>query len=177
MKRAIMIGTLLLCALLLACAAPLPDPDASAVVVSAPKETDVTLTLPLRKKGDTTTVLDGYTDGFVSGSGKLLTFSTETEDPTVALSSLFEDGSLCILALHEGKTVIRVTAVSETGESATARVNVTVKNARRIAVLLVVGVLAVALFILFGQPNKKRPEPEAIPKETETTEETPSERS
>lgn len=161
MKRTIVLfGLLLLCAALLACTAPAPDP-AEPVALVAPAEQDVSLMLPLGARGDVTRLLKGYTDGFDSRAGKLLTFSTESADPDVALSSLFEDGTLCILAVHTGSTTVSVTAVSETGESAVARVNVTVRDARRVAVLVLVGVLVVVLLILFGQPNGKKSEPDA----------------
>lgn len=165
MKRTILFLTvLMLCAALFACAAKESEP-AEPVVVSAPGECDVSLMLPLGVQSDTTKLLKGYTDGFVSGSGKLLTFTTETGNPDVALSSLFEDGTLCILAVREGKTTVTVTAVCETGESAVGRINVTVTNARRILVLALTGALLVILLIVFGQPTKKKPGPEAGPEE------------
>lgn len=168
MKRTILLLiVLMLCAVLFACAAKEPEP-AEPVVVSAPEECDISLMLPLGARTDVTKLLKGYTDGFVSGSGKLLTFTTETENPDVALSSMFEDGTLCILAVREGKTTVTVTAVCETGESAVGRINVTVNNARRILVLAVTGALIVILLIVFGQPAKKKTEPEAEPEETQT---------
>ena len=169
MKRTILfLSVLALCAMLLACAAPETE-TRELVAVSAPEECDVSLMLPFGNRSDATKLLKGYTDGFVSGSGKLLTFTTETENPDIALSSLFEDGTLCILALREGKTTVTVTAVNETGESAVGRVSVTVRSARRIAVLAILGVLVVGLLIAFGQPVKKQPEPEAdvLPQETD----------
>ena len=178
MKRTIQICILLLlCAALLACV-EMDTETRELVAVSAPEEQDVTLTLPLVRNGEATKLLQDYTDGFVSGSGKLLTFSTETEDPGVALSTLFADGTLCILAMKEGKTVVRVTAISETGESATARVNVTVNSGRRIAALLLVGILSVVLLILFGKPNGKKPAPkEPEPVAEAEPEKTPEEAS
>ena len=171
MKRLIVwISAILLCAAALACVRGEPE-AAEPVAVSAPKECDVSLMLPLGARSDVTKLLKNYTDGFVSGNGKLLTFATETENPDVALSSLFEDGTLCILAVREGKTVVTVTAIGETGESAVGRINVTVRNARRILVLAVLGGLIVALLIVFGQPVKKQ-EPAA---EADAEPETPAE--
>ena len=170
MKRTFLLCILLLlCLPLIGCAAAEPETRES-LVVSAPGEQDVTLTLPLVRRNDATVLLKGYTDGFISGSGRLLTFSTETENPTVALSSLFEDGTLCILAAGEGKTTVTVTAIAETGESATGRINVTVRSARRIAALLVVGLLAVVLLILFGKPNKQKAPAEPAPESEEPNE-------
>ena len=139
MKRAIVwILLLMFCAAAFACAANGPDP-AEPVAVRAPAERDVSLWLPLGGRGDVTKLLKQYAGGFVSGNGKLLTFSADSADPAVALASLFEDGTLCILAVREGKTTVTVTAVSETGESAEGRINVTVHDARRVAVLILVG--------------------------------------
>lgn len=166
MKRTIPICILLLLGvILLACAAQEPE-TRELIAVSAPGEQDVTLLLPLTSGRDATKLLKGYTDGFVSGSGKLLTFTTETENPEVALSSLFEDGTLCILAEKEGKTTVLVTAINETGEEAIGRVNVTVKSSRRVGALILLGVLAVTLFILFGKPNAKKAEPQPEPEQT-----------
>ena len=163
MKRAIVwIILLMFCAAALACAANGPDP-AEPVAVRAPAERDVSLWLPLGGRGDVTKLLKQYAGGFVSGNGKLLTFSADSADPAVALASLFEDGTLCILAVREGKTTVTVTAVSETGESAAGRINVTVHDARRVAVLILVGVLAVVLLILFGKPAKNMQKPEEQP--------------
>ena len=174
MKRTIAWMLLLLCLALLGCTAQEPE-TRELIAVSAPGEQDVTVTLPLFRRDDATKLLKNYTDGFVSGSGKLLTFSTETENPAVALSSLFADGTLCILGVKEGKTTVTVTAINETGESATARVNVTVQSARRMAALIVLGVLVVVLLILFGQPNKKKSAPEAVEAPEEPKEDAPEE--
>lgn len=168
MKRTIQLFILLLmCAALLACAAKEAE-TREMVAVSAPNEQDVTLTLPIGRRTDVTKLLKGYTDGFVSGSGKLLTFTAETENPEIALPSLFADGTLCILGVKEGKTTVTVTAISETGESATGKINVTVNSARRMAALILIGVIAVVLFILFGQPNKQKPAPQQAEEPNET---------
>lgn len=174
MKR---IAGILLALLLLAlfgCAAP-EQPVEEPTALVTPQTRDVKLTLPLKTQREASAVLQAYTAGFSDPKGMPLTFRCESADPSVAICALSEDGTLFISAAGVGETELTVTAIAADGRAADAVIGVKVTDARRIAALIVLGVLVVALLILFGKPVKAEPEPAETPEPEEP--ETQSERS
>lgn len=178
MKRILILLAACLLCLPLACAktpAPAPEP-ASAVTV--PETQDVTLTLPLGTRDGIAKSLPAYTAGF-SGGGEALTFAVVSSDPAVAEGVLRDDGTLYVIAHGTGEAKLTVSARTASGEENAASVSVTVRDARRMLVLIVLGVLSAALLILLGKPSAKQPEtpaeaPEA-PKEPTVIFEEPEE--
>ena len=167
MKRVflIMAACLLFC-LPLACAqTPAETPEAPAVNV--PETLDLTLTLPLGARDDVTRSIPSYAAGFSAKGGEALTLSVSSGDPTVAEGMLAENGTLYVIAHGVGETKITVNAVTMSQEENASVVSVTVRDARRTLALIVLGVLAVALLVLFGKPSAKKPEP--APEEPEET--------
>lgn len=174
MKRMKAIVLLALLLALFGCAAPeQPAEDPTAII--APEARDVRLTLPLARRGETSTALQTYAEGFSDPKGMTMTFRCESADTNVAICALSDDGTLFISAAGVGETALTVTGFAADGRAASALVNVRVTDARRIVALIVLGVLVVALLILFGKPVKPEPEPTETPEPEEP--ETQSERS
>ena len=175
MKRWILL--LAVCVLLLtaACAKTQEAGPEPAPAVTAPGERDVKLKLPLGNRNDVAATLSGYTAGFSAKDGGTLRFTVQNGDADVAEGILKDDGSLVILAHGAGESKLTVTAETASGETAEATVSVTVRDARRTLVLIVVGALAVVLLILLGTPVKKEPQPQEetadLKSETETRKE------
>lgn len=167
MKRVLLImaACLLLC-LPLACAKTSEEaPEAPAVTV--PETLDLTLTLPLGARDDVTKTIPAYAAGFSAKGGEALTLTLANGDPTVAEGVLHENGTLYVIAHGVGETKITVNAVTASQEENASVVSVTVRDARRTLALIVLGVLAVALSVLFGKPSAKKPDP--APEEPEET--------
>lgn len=141
---------------LLGCAAP-EQPVEDPTAVLAPEPRDVTLTLPLRRNGETSTALKAFTEGFADPKGMPMTFRAASADTDVAVCALSDDGTLFISAAGIGETVLTVSGFASDGRSADTTVGVKVTDARRTVALIVLGVLVVALLILFGKPVKKEP--------------------
>ena len=148
---------LILLLALLGCAAP-EQPVEDPTAVLAPEPCDVTLTLPLRRNGETSTALKAFTAGFADPKGMPMTFRATSADTDVAICALSDDGTLFISAAGIGETVLTVTGFASDGRSADTTVGVNVTDARRTVALIVLGVLVVALLILFGRPVRKEPQ-------------------
>lgn len=165
MKRILILLAACLFCLSLACAktpAPAAEP---APKVTVPETSDVTLTLPLGTRDGIAKSVPAFTSGFSAG-GEALTFAIASSDPTVAEGILRDDGTLYVIAHGTGETKLTVTARTVSGEENAAVVSVTVRDARRMLALIVLGVLAVALLILLGKPSAKKPEkPAEAPEE------------
>lgn len=167
MKRVLMIlAVCLLLCLPLACAqTPAETPEAPAVTV--PETLELTLTLPLGARDDVTRSIPSYAAGFSAKGGEALTLSVVNGDPTVAEGVLAENGTLYVIAHGVGETKITVNAVTASQEENASVVSVTVRDARRMLALIVLGVLSVALLVLLGKPAAKKPAPApAAPEET-----------
>jgi hypothetical protein len=159
MKRTILILLALTLLFAAGCAAK-QTPDApEAQAITAPGQKDVTVTLPLGVRDGMTEELKAYTAGFSAADGAPLTFTVGSEDVSVAEGVLNEDGTLYVIARGPGKAKLTVTAENEKGEIASSTVSVTVRDARRTVAMILIGVIAVALLILFGKPVKKKEEP------------------
>ena len=169
---------LALCLLITAgCAAKQDEERPETPAITAPGQKDVTITLPLGVRDGMTEALAAYTAGFAAADGSALTFAVESADESVAAGVLDEDGTLFVIARGAGTAKLTVTAETETGETAASTVSVTVHDARRTAVTILIGVIAVSLLILFGKPLKKKEEPASEPSEAEPADETQTERS
>lgn len=157
MKRALTLCAALLLMLTLACTAKtgsaLPEPDP----VSVPNDPELRLSLPLGARDDAAKPIPAYTAGFRAKDGGALTFTVLSADPAIAEGLLRDDGTLYVIAHGAGETKLTVTARTEAGEEAAATVSVTVRDARRMLALIVLGVLSVALLILIGKPSEKKP--------------------
>ena len=167
MKRT---GWILLAALLLltaGCAAKQTPETPAVQAIAAPGQKDVTITLPLGVHDGVTEELSAYTAGFSAADGAPLTFTVDTGDASVAEGVLNDDGTLFVIARGAGKAKLTVTAANETGGTASSTVSVTVRDARRTVAMILIGVIAVVLLILFGKPVKKKEEP--VPEEEQTT--------
>lgn len=166
MKRMILLLAACLLCLPLACAkdaAPAPEPASK---VTVPETPDVTLTLPLGTRDGIAKSLPAYTAGF-SSKGEALTFTVVSSDPTVAEGVLKDDGTLYVIAHGTGETKLTVSARTASGDENAAVVSVTVRDARRMLALIVLGVLSVALLSLLGKPSAKKPEkPAETPEKT-----------
>lgn len=161
MKRTLLIlaACILLCASLACVKMPAELPETPAVTV--PDALDLTLTLPLGVREDAAKTLPGYAAGFSAADGEALTLTAASSDPTVAECVLKDDGTLYVIAHGVGEAKLTVTARTASQKENAATVSVTVRDARRMLVLIVLGVLSVALLVLLGKPNGKQPEPEA----------------
>ena len=157
MKRALTLCAALLLMLTLACTAKtgsaLPEPDP----VSVPNDPELRLSLPLGARDGAAKPIPAYTAGFRAKDGGALTFTVLSADPAIAEGLLRDDGTLYVIAHGAGETKLTVTARTEAGEEAAATVSVTVRDARRMLALIVLGVLSVALLILIGKPSEKKP--------------------
>ena len=163
-------GLILLAALLLftaGCAAKQSPETSETSAITAPGQRSVTMTLPLGVRDGMTEALPAYTAGFSGADGSPLTFSVGSEDESVAEGALSEDGTLYVIARGAGTAKLTVTAENEAGETASATVSVTVRDARRTVAMILIGVIAVVLLILFGKPVKKKEEP--APEAEQTT--------
>ena len=159
MKRLLLILAACLLLLTLACAkAPASEPEETPAV-SVPETIDVKLTLPLGTRDDVTKALPAYTAGFSARSGDALTFSVSSADPAVAEAILSDDGTLFVIAHGTGETKLSVKATTASGKEAASTVSVTVRDARRMLVLITLGVLSAVLLALLGKPSAKKPEP------------------
>ena len=138
----------------LACAKQSAEPE-PVPAVTAPGEREVKLTLPLSSRSDVAESLSGYAAEFAAASGAALLYSVRSSDETVATGVLGDDGTLYVIAHGVGDAKLTVIAATLTGEQGTATVSVKVFDARRTLALIVLGVLAVALLILFGKPVRK----------------------
>lgn len=161
-RRMIPLILILMLLLPLACAKQ-PEPEAEKPAVTAPAETEITLRLPLGARNDVAKAIPAYTAGFTAADGEPLLFAVSSADPAVAEGILRDDGTLYVIAHGTGETKLTVAAKTPSGEQASAAVSVTVRDARRMLALILLGVLAVALLILFGRPAAKKPEPEPEP--------------
>ncbi|MBQ5992677.1 MAG: hypothetical protein IJL62_09125 [Clostridia bacterium] len=159
MKRFLPILAACLLLLTLACASAPEGTAPEAPAVSVPETVDVKLTLPLGTRDDVTKALPAYTAGFSARSGDALTFSAVSADPAVAEAILSDDGTLHVIAHGTGETKLYVKAVTATGSEAESTVSVTVRDARRMLVLITLGVLSVILLALLGKPSAKKPAP------------------
>lgn len=167
MKRIAGIFLALLLLVLFGCAAP-EQPAEDPTTIIAPEARDVRLTLPMGRRGETSTALQTYAAGFSDPKGMPMTFRCESADTNVAICALSDDGTLFISAAGVGETALTVTGFAADGRAASALVNVRVTDARRAVALIVLGMLVVALLILFGKPVKKEPDPaESKPDEPE----------
>ena len=175
MKRLlVLLAACLLCLSLGCVKTPAEPPETPAVAV--PETQDLTMTLPLGARDDVTRTIPAYAAGFSAEGGEPLTFTAVSSDPSVAECLLAENGTLYVIAHGVGETKLTVKGVTGSQKEGTATVSVTVRDARRTLVLIVLGVLAVALLVLLGKPVEKKPEEEAAAKPEETPaepEETP----
>ena len=181
MKRLLIVLAVCMLCLPLACTTE-PAPASEAPAVTVPDALDLRLTLPLGTRDGGTKTIPAYTAGFSAG-GEALTFTVASSDPTVAEGILRDDGTLYVIARGTGETRLSVNAATASQKEGTATVSVKVTDARRMLVLIVLGVLSVALLILLGKPAAKQPaeapeeprEPVVI-EEPETPDETPERR-
>lgn len=174
MKRLLML--FLACFLLtaLACAAKQDAAPQPAPAVTVPQETEVKLTLPLGTRDGVARTLSAYTAGFAAENGDSLTFSVVSGDTGVAEGVLKDDGTLYVIARGTGETKLTVTAKTASGKEGAATVSVTVRDARRMLVLILLGVLSVTLLVLLGKPSApkkpdaaKEPEPNENPERSQ----------
>ena len=155
MKRLLIVLAVCMLCLPLACTAePAPAPETPAVTV--PDALDLRLTLPLGTRDGVTKTIPAYTAGFSAGT-EALTFTVASSDPTVAEGILRDDGTLYVIAHGTGETRLSVKAATASQKEGAATVSVKVTDARRMLALIVLGVLSVALLILFGKPAAKKP--------------------
>ena len=126
MKRIAGILLILLLALL-GCAAP-EQPVEDPTAVLAPEPSDVTLTLPLRRNGETSTALKAFTAGFADPKGMPMTFRATSADTDVAICALSDDGTLFISAAGIGETALTVSGFASDGRSADTTVAVKVTD-------------------------------------------------
>ena len=177
MKRTIWILLALTLLFTAGCAAK-QTPDAEETpAITAPGQTDVTLTLPLGVRDGITKELPAFTAGFSAADGAPLTFTAASADQAVAEGVLNDDGTLFVIARGAGTAKLTVTADNGKGGTASATVSVTVRDARRTVAMILIGVIAVVLLILFGRPAKKKEEPAEEPSEAEQIHENQPERS
>ena len=171
MKRIwIVLAACLLC-MSFACTKEAPAPETPAVTV--PETVELKLTLPLGTRDGVAKALPAFTAGFASVDGKALTFSAASADPAVAECVLRDDGTLYVIAHATGETTLTVTAKTAAGEQNAATVSVTVRDARRMLVLILAGVLSVALLIFVGKPSAQKPAEapaDPVPQEDRETE-------
>ena len=162
MKRVFLIlaACLLLCLPLACVKTPTEAPEAPAVTV--PEALDLTLTLPLGARDAVTRTIPAYAAGFSAKGGEALTLTLSSADPTVAEGVLKDDGTLYVIAHGVGETKITVNAVTASQEENASVISVIVRDARRTLALIVLGVLSVALLVLFGKPSAKKPEEDAV---------------
>lgn len=153
MKRIFTVWMICLLLMTLACAKQ-PEAEPAAPKVLAPGETELVLTLPLGARDETAKTVKDYTEGFSASDHSALRFSVTSADASVA-EGVLADGTLYVLARGAGETKLTVTAETEAGDTASAVVSVTVRDARRMVVLILLGVLSVALLVLLGKPVKK----------------------
>lgn len=173
MKRVITLLLILLLCLPLACAKK-PEAEAEPTPsVIAPAAQEVKLKLPLGARNDVAKAIPGYTAGFQATTGEPLTFTAVSSDPVVAEAILKEDGTLYVIAHGVGEAKLTVTALTPSGEKASAVVSVKVTDARRTVALILLGVLAAALLILLGKPSAKKPDPPVMAEEPEQEPKTP----
>lgn len=181
MKRLLIVLAVCMLCLPLACTTE-PAPASEAPAVTVPDALDLRLTLPLGTRDGVIKTIPAYTAGFSAG-GEALTFTVASSDPTVAEGILRDNGTLYVIARGTGETRLSVNAATASQKEGTATVSVKVTDARRMLVLIVLGVLSVALLILLGKPAAKKPaeapeeprEPVVI-EEPETPDETPERR-
>lgn len=156
MKRILTVLTVLLLLITLGCAAK-NAPAKEAPAVTAPQETKITLRLPLGLRDGVLKTVPNYTAGFFAADGKPLRFTAASADPTVADCILRDDGTLYVIGRGPGETKLTITAGNASGNAAST-VSVTVRDARRMLALLVLGALSAAFLILLGKPVDKKPE-------------------
>lgn len=147
---------LLICLLFAALACAKAPAPAEAPAASVPETADVKLTLPIGTRNDVLKTLPAYTAGFTTESGETPAFSVVSADPSVAEGLLKDDGALCVIAHGTGETKLTVTAKTASGEEHASTVSVTVRDARRMLVLIVLGVLSVALLVFLGKPSASK---------------------
>lgn len=163
MKRTLLLLAACLFCLSLACAEPGAKTAEEAPSITVPDTVDVTLTLPVGTRNDVVKTLPAYAAGFSAVSGEALRFSVESGSPAVAEGVLKDDGTLYVIAHGTGETTLSVTAATDSGENGTAVVSVTVRDARRMLALILLGVLSVVLLVLLGKPSG--PEAQKTPAE------------
>ena len=151
----ILLAICLLC-MLTACAQPLAA-ESEPPAVTVPETVELRMTLPIGTRDDVTKTLPAYTAGFSAKDGDALTFAAVSADPAVAACVLHDDGTLYVIAHGTGETKLTVTAKTASGKEGAATVSVTVRDARRMLVLIVLGVLSAALLILVGKPSETKP--------------------
>lgn len=173
MKRITTLFLILLLCLPLACAKKPETEVEPTPVVIAPAAQDVKLKFPLGARNDVAKAIPGYTAGFQTTTGESLTFTAVSSDIAVAEAILKDDGTLYVIAHGVGEAKLTVTALTPSGEKASAVVSVKVTDARRTVALVLLGVLVVALLILLGKPSAKKPEPPVIVEEPEKEPEVP----
>ena len=161
-KRLLFLAACIFC-LSLACANTSTKEPEPAPEIKVPETVDVTLTLPIGARDDITKTIPAYTAEFSEKNSRSLSYTVVSADPTVADAVLSDNGTLYVIAHATGETQLMVTAKNDSGAEGVSTVSVTVRDARRMLVLIVLGVLSVLLLVLFGKPSAKKPAPEKAP--------------